>query len=50
MIAADFYGVIGDKSYSARVQRLAPLIDALDEMDADFIEGLIQRFSVANNR
>lgn len=43
MVAADFYGVDTSDGYSARVQRMAPAIDALSEADASLIEELVAR-------
>lgn len=43
MVAADFYGVDTSNGYSARVQRMAPSIDALSEADASLIEDLVGR-------
>lgn len=43
MVVADFYGVGNDEGYSARVQRLAPNLDALDDGDATMIENLVLR-------
>ncbi len=45
MIAEDWYGVAPTSGPSARVQRLAPLIDKLSEQDADLIEAIIRRIS-----
>jgi hypothetical protein len=38
MIVCDFYGVDTGEGFSARVQRLSPIIDALAEEDAELVE------------
>lgn len=43
MVVADFYGVDTGDGFSARMQRLAPIIDGLDEEDAELIEKTAQR-------
>ncbi|WAH99762.1 hypothetical protein [Arthrobacter sp. MMS18-M83] len=43
MVAADWYHVYPDTEISARVQRLAPLLDRLTDDDADLAEKLVRR-------
>jgi hypothetical protein len=45
MIAADFYAVDTGEGYSARVQRIAPLVDGLAEADAELVETIARRLS-----
>lgn len=47
MIAADFYGVGDSGGYSARVQRLAPMIESLTDDDADLVELLVGRLNAS---
>ena len=47
MIAADWYGVHPDIDVSARVLRLAPLLERLSEDDADLVEALSRRLSAS---
>lgn len=47
MVAADFYGVDANGEYSARVQRMAPMIDSLSVDDANMVEGLVGRLGMA---
>lgn len=47
MVVADFYGVDTGDGFSARMQRLAPIIDGLDEEDAELIEKTAQRLGSA---
>jgi len=44
MIAADWYGVEKNSEFSARVKKLAPNIDLLDEADAELVDQMIRRF------
>lgn len=43
MVVADFYGVDTGDGFSARMQRLAPIIDGLAEADAELIENTARR-------
>lgn len=45
MVVMDFYGVETLGEYSPRVDRLAPLLDALSEDDADLIESVARRLA-----
>jgi hypothetical protein len=47
MVAADFYGIDTTDGYSARVQRIAPMIDALSPADADMVEAIVGRFATS---
>lgn len=43
MVVADFYGVDTGDGFSARMQRLSPIIDGLAEDDAELIEKTARR-------
>jgi hypothetical protein len=43
MVAADWYGVHPDADISARALRLGPILDLLDEHDAELLETLARR-------
>lgn len=43
MVVADFYGVDTGDGFSARMQRLSPIIDGLAESDAELIENTARR-------
>lgn len=45
MIAADWYGVVPDGSYTAQTQRIAANLENLAEDDRDLVEGLVARFA-----
>ena len=45
MVASDFYGVTGEARHSARVQRIAPMIESLKDDDADLVELLVGRLN-----
>lgn len=45
MVVADFYGVDTGNGFSARMQRLSPIIDGLAEADAELIEIAARRLS-----
>lgn len=45
MVAADFYGIDTGEGHSARVQRMAPMIDSLTDDDGNLVEGLVGRLS-----
>jgi len=45
MVVADFYGVDLETGYSARTQRMAPLLDGLEDSDADLVEKLVLRLA-----
>ena len=45
MIAADWYGVQPDVELSARVLRMSPLLDELQESDAELLEQLARRLA-----
>lgn len=45
MVVADFYGVDTAGGHSARLQRIAPKLDALDVEDANLVESLVHRLS-----
>lgn len=46
MVATDFYGVNSAGGQSARVQRIAPKLDALGVDDANLVEALVHRLSM----
>jgi len=45
MIAADWYGVESNEGVPARVLRMSPLLDSLDESDAEMVEKLTRRLA-----
>lgn len=45
MVCADFYGIDTDTGYSARVMRLAPLVDDLADDDLALVDTLVQRLA-----
>jgi hypothetical protein len=45
MVATDFYGVDTSVGYSARVRRIAPILDTLEEPDADLVEQMVARLA-----
>jgi hypothetical protein len=45
MIAADWYGVHPDVDISARALRLGPVLDGLEQGDADLVEALARRLA-----
>lgn len=47
MVAADWYGVVPDTEISARVLQIAPVLDVLDESDAELISKMAHRLQDA---
>ncbi|WP_128558270.1 hypothetical protein [Streptomyces triticagri] len=45
MVAADWYGVETDTHLSARMLSLTPVLDSLDEEDAELVETLARRLA-----
>jgi hypothetical protein len=45
MVAADWYGVNPDTDVSTRVLRLGPVLDNLDDADAELVKSLAHRLS-----
>jgi hypothetical protein len=45
MVAADWYGVQPETEISDRVLRLTPILDSLDEADAELMKRLIHRLT-----
>jgi hypothetical protein len=44
MVVTDFYGIDAtDGDYSARMRGLAPMIDSLDDKDAELVEQTVRR-------
>lgn len=45
MVAADWYGVRPTADVSARVRRLSPFLDRLNEADAELVGALVRRLA-----
>ena len=50
MVVADFYDVDTGNGFSARMQRLSPIIDSLVEADAELIEKTARRLGQASQK
>jgi hypothetical protein len=48
MVAADWYGVHPDVEVSARVLRLAPVLEELSDSDADLVESVARRLATGS--